>query len=202
MERLSNWFGKISRIGSLNPERIVIAGEKYETRTGNVARRTSLPAVSIPTLERLQKQDPVQGIENFLSSIDSSPKVGNSFDGITKRSSKQIEKGLANNLKALFEKRKRLLSRLQRKSENVNTLIQIRLNAGTVNEEFDQYDDLLKLFLDTHYQHHRKLEDSQQIEDGNWFDLIRIYLHSNTSSIITSKIMKKSFKKIVEELKK
>ena len=26
------------------------------------------------------------------------------------------------------------------------------------------------MFLDTHYQYHSKLEDSQQIEDGNWFD--------------------------------
>ena len=63
-----------------------------------------------------------------------------------------------------------MLSRLQRKSENINTLIQSNLNVRTVNEEFNQYDDLLKMFLDTHKQYHSKLEDSQQIEDGNWFD--------------------------------
>ena len=28
------------------------------------------------------------------------------------------------------------------------------------------------MFLDTHYQYHSKLEDSQQIEDGNWFDKV------------------------------
>ena len=41
-----------------------------------------------------------------------------------------------------------------------------------INEKFNQYDDLLKLFLDTHYQYHSKLEDSQEIEDGNWFDKV------------------------------
>ena len=161
---------KISRSGTLNTEKIAIAGEKPETGTGNMARRRSLPAVNILTLERLQQQDIAQGIENFLFSIDSNPEVGHSFDGITKRSRKQTEKGLAYSLQVLFEKRKRLLSRLQRKSENINTLIQSKLNVQTVNEEFNQYDDLLKMFLDTDYQYRSKLEDSQQIEDGNWFD--------------------------------
>ena len=153
---------KISRsLRTLNPEKIEIAEEKSETGTGNVARRRSLPAINIPTLKRLQQQDPAQGIENFLCSMDSNPEVGNSFDGITKRSRKQTEKGLAYSLQVLFEKKKRLLSRLQRKSKNISTLIQSKLNIRTVNEEFNQHDDLLKIFLDTHYQYHGKLEDFQ-----------------------------------------
>ena len=44
------------------------------------------------------------------------------------------------------------------------------MNVRTINDEFNQYDDLLKLFLDTHYQYHSKLEASQQIDDGNCFD--------------------------------
>ena len=59
---------------------------------------------------------------------------------------------------------------MQRKSEKIKALIQSRLNVRTVNEEFSQFDDLLKLFLDTHYQYQSKLKDFQQIEDGNWFD--------------------------------
>ena len=160
----------MSRSGTLNPKKIEIDEDKSKTGTGNMARRRSLPALNIPTHERLQEQDLAQGIENFLCSIDSNPEVGNSFDGITRISRKQTEKGLAYSLQVLFEKRKRLLSRLQRKSENINTLIQSKLNIRTANKEFNQYDDLLKMFLDTHYQYHSKLEDSQQIEDGNWFD--------------------------------
>ena len=73
-------------------------------------------------------------------------------------------------------------------------MIQSNLNVRTVNEEFSQYDDLLKLFLDTHYQYLSKLEDSQQIEDGNWFDEVdQNFFPSNTLFIIISKIMKKTF---------
>ena len=124
----------MSRSGSLNPEKIAIAEKKYETGTGNMKRRRLLPAVNIPTLERLQKQDPVQGIGNILCSIDSNLEVGNSSDGITKRSRKQTEKGFAYILPILFQKRKRLLSRFQRKSVNINALMQSRLNVRTVNE--------------------------------------------------------------------
>ena len=84
----------MSRSGSLNVGKSVIAEENYKTGTGNISRR-SLPAVNIPTLERLQQQDPAQGIENFLYFSNSYLEVGNSFDGITKRSSKQTEKSLA-----------------------------------------------------------------------------------------------------------
>ena len=73
-------------------------------------------------------------------------------------------------MQVFIEKRKRMLSRLQKKSENINTLTQSRVNVRTVNEEFNQYNDLQKLFLDTHYQYHSKLEDFQLIEDSNWFD--------------------------------
>ena len=69
-----------------------------------------------------------------------------------------------------FSRKKRLFSRLQRKSATINPLIQSRLTVRTDNEELNLCDDSLKLFLDTHYQYHSKLEDSQQIEDGNWFD--------------------------------
>ena len=85
----------MSRSGTLNPKKIEIDEDKSKTGTGNMARRRSLPALNIPTLERLQQQDPAQGIENFLCSIDSNPEVGNFFDGVTKRSRKQTEKGLA-----------------------------------------------------------------------------------------------------------
>ena len=55
----------MSRSGTLNHDKIEIAEEKSESGTGNMARRRSLPAVNIPTLERLQQQDPAKGVENF-----------------------------------------------------------------------------------------------------------------------------------------
>lgn len=95
---------------------------------------------------------------------------------------------MAYSFKVLFEERKRLPYRLQRKSENVNAMIQSRLNVGIVNQELNQYDDLLKLFLDTPYQYHSKVEDSQQtgwVSRGRWE---HIYVQT---AKITSKIMTK-----------
>ena len=66
--------------------------------------------------------------------------------------------------------------RFQIKSENIKTLIQSRLNLRKVNEEFRQYDDLLKLFLDTHCQHHSRPEYFQQIENGNCSDEVDQYI--------------------------
>ena len=95
---------------------------------------------------------------------------------------------MAYNFKVLFEKRKRLPYRLQRKSENVNAMIQSRLNVGIVNQELNQYDDLLKLFLDTPYQYHSKVEDSQQTgwQLVSWGRSKHIYIQT---AKITSKIM-------------
>ena len=66
-----------------------------------------------------------------------------------------------------FEKRIRLLSKLQRKPESTIALIQSRLIAGTVNYKFNRYDDFLRLFLDVNYQYHIKRKISEQAEDGN-----------------------------------
>ena len=66
-----------------------------------------------------------------------------------------------------FEKRTRLLSRLQRKSESTIALIQSRLNVGTVNYRFNRYDDLLRLFLDVNYQYHINRKISEPTENGN-----------------------------------
>ena len=85
-------------------------------------------------------------------------------------------------MQILFEKRKRLVTRLQRISDNINALIQIKLNVRTVKEEFNQYHDLLKLFLDSGYQYHSKLED--------------------TLSIIISKIMKETVQENIRRAQK
>ena len=50
-------------------------------------------------------------------------------------------------LKILFDRRKRLLLRLQRKSENIKNLIENKFNVRAASEELKRYDDLLKLFL-------------------------------------------------------
>ena len=59
-----------------------------------MARKGSLPSINVVTLEKLQQQDPAQSIENCLCSVDSNLGVSISFNEITRRSKKQVEKGL------------------------------------------------------------------------------------------------------------
>ena len=105
------------------------------------SRRRSLPAITIPQTDKWIQDVQVEGTVNYLSNADAineAPVV---------RNRKQTEKGLAYTLRILFDKRKRLLSRLERKSENINGLMEKKLNVRAISEEFKQYDDLLKLFL-------------------------------------------------------
>ena len=127
------------------------------------SRRRSLTAITIPQTDKWIQDVQVEGTVNYLSNADAineAPVV---------RNRKQTEKGLAYGLGILFDKRKILLSRLERKSENINGLME-KLNVRAISEEFKQYDDLLKLFLDVHYEYHGKLEESQQEADDFWFD--------------------------------
>ena len=133
VKKLSNSFRKMSISRNLNPEKITIAEEKYKTGAGNMARKRPLSAINVVTLEKLQQQDPAQGIEIYLCCAGSNMKVGNSFDGIIRKSRKQTERVLAYSLQALFEKRTRLISRLKRKSDNLNALMKSRLNARTIH---------------------------------------------------------------------
>ena len=88
----------------------------------------------------------------------------------TVRTRKQTEKGLTYSLEILFDRRKRLLLRLQRKSENIKNLMENKFNVRPVSEEFKQYYDLLKLFSGVQCEYHGKLDNDQQKADDFWFD--------------------------------
>lgn len=47
---------------------------------------------------------------------------------------------------------------LEKISKDVNVLSQCKLNVRTVTKEINQYDDLLKLFLDPPQQYDTKIE--------------------------------------------
>ena len=65
-----------------------------------------------------------------------------------------------------------MLNRLERMSRNIRNLIDSGFQVRTVTEEFSQYQDLNKLFLDLHKEYHSKLEDTEQAADDLWFDEI------------------------------
>ena len=96
----------------------------------------------------------------------SNPDTTKDFNEVpTVRPGKQTEKGLVYSLEILFNRWKRLLSRLQRKSENIRNLMEDKFNVRAVSEEFKQCDDLLKLFSEVQGEYHGKLDDGQQKAD-------------------------------------
>ena len=133
VEKLSNLYQRMSTSGSLNPEKIVIDEETYETGAGSSKNENAASCKCTHTWKVT-----VQGIENYLCFVDFNPEVVNYFDGITNRSRKQTESGLVYNLKTFFEKRITLHSGLQRKFENIKALIQSRLKVRTVNEDLNE----------------------------------------------------------------
>ena len=111
----------------------------------------------------------VEGNINYLSNLDATKDV-NEVPAV--RTRKQTEKGWHIVWQFFFDKWKRLLLRLQTKSENMKNLMKNMFIIRAVSEELKQYDDLLKLFLEVQGEYNRKLDDDQQKlqEKDFWFD--------------------------------
>ena len=138
------------------------------------ARKRYLPTPTIPQIERWIQDTQMEDNIKFLSNPDATKGV-NDVPTVrsreqTERSREQTEKGLAHNLKILFGRRKRLLLRLQRKSENIKNLMGNKFIVRAVSEEFKQYNDSLKLFSRVQGEYHGKRDDGQQKADDFWFD--------------------------------
>ena len=92
--------------------------------------RRSLPAHTIFWTERWIEDTQVEANINYLSNHDAT-KDNNEVP--TGRTRKQTDKGLAHTLEIQFDRRKRLLFRLQRKSENINNLMESKFNVRAVS---------------------------------------------------------------------
>ena len=99
------------------------------------ARRRSLPAFTIPQTERWIQYTQAEGNISYLSNPNATKDVN---EVPTVRTRKQTEEGLADSLEMLFDGRKKLLSILQRKSENIKNLMKNKFNVRAISEEFKQ----------------------------------------------------------------
>ena len=92
--------------------------------------RRSLPALTILRTERWIEDTQVEANINYLWNNDATK--GNN-EVPTGRTRKQTDKGLAHALEIHFDRRKGLLLRLQRKSENINNLVDSKFNVRAVS---------------------------------------------------------------------
>ena len=136
MEELSCLFKKMSFITEMDEMGdMKIKNERDLRNVMQSARRRSLPAFTIPQTERWIQYTQAEGNISYLSSPNATKDVN---EVPTVRTRKQTEEGLADSLEMLFDGRKKLLSILQRKSENIKNLMKNKFNVRAVSEEFKQ----------------------------------------------------------------
>ena len=136
MEELSCLFKKMSFITEMDEMGdMKIKNERDLRNVMQSARRRSLPAFTIPQTERWIQYTQAEGNISYLSNPNATKDVN---EVPTVRTRKQTEEGLADSLEMLFDGRKKLLSILQRKSENIKNLMKNKFNVREVSEEFKQ----------------------------------------------------------------
>ena len=136
MEELSCLFKKMSFITEMDEMGdMKIKNERDLRNVMESARRRSLPAFTIPQTERWIQYTQAEGNISYLSNPNATKDVN---EVPTVRTRKQTEEGLPDSLEMLFDGRKKLLSILQRKSENIKNLMKNKFNVRAVSEEFKQ----------------------------------------------------------------
>ena len=64
------------------------------------------------------------------------------------------------------------MSRLEKKAENIRNLISSGFYLRTADEEFNQYQDLVKTLFEVHMEYNAKLNTNDQESDNIWYDSI------------------------------
>ena len=88
----------------------------------------------------------------------------------TRRTRSLTEKGRRYQADILLEKRKRAISRMQRKAKAIDDLLYSAGNQVAVREELDQYSDLFKLVTNHHEEYCELLDAENQQQEEGWFD--------------------------------
>ena len=88
----------------------------------------------------------------------------------TRRTRSLTEKGRRYQADTLLEKRKRAISRIQRKAKAIDDLLYSAGNQVFVREELDQYSDLFKL-VTNHHEEYCELLDAENQQQGCFDDL-------------------------------
>ena len=81
-------------------------------------------------------------------------------------------KGLLHKKKTFRERRRKINSGLIRKYGTIEDLLCSSTNKVAVEEEMNQFNDLLKILIDVHQDYNQLLGDDEKEKDDDWFDKI------------------------------
>ena len=93
-------------------------------------------------------------------------------DNYQEGSRKMAMKGLLHKKNTLKERRRKINSRLIRKYGTIEDLLCSSTNKVAVEEEMNQFNDLLKMLIDAHQDYNQLLDDDEREKDDDWFDEI------------------------------
>ena len=92
-------------------------------------------------------------------------------DGTRSRRPRNLtEKGAADKLQTLKERRRKINGRLIRKYSTIEDLLFSSRNAVIVEEELGQFNDLFKMLLSIHEECNGLLHEEERQQDDEWFD--------------------------------
>ena len=92
--------------------------------------------------------------------------------GRGQRTRKLTEKGMEYQASLMKEKVEKMTARLTRKYSAVEDLLYSSKNMLAVEEEMQQFNDLLKLLISLHGEYNGMLEGEVQMKNEEWFDRI------------------------------
>ena len=92
--------------------------------------------------------------------------------GRGQKTKKKTKKGLEYQISLMKKKRQKMYSRLLKKCGVVEDLIYSSRNKIAVEEEMSQLNDTFKLLMSLHREHGSMLSEEEQMETGDWFDLV------------------------------
>ena len=81
-------------------------------------------------------------------------------------------KGLLQKRNTLRERTRKINSRLIRKYGTIEDLLCSSTNKVAVEEEMNQFNDLLKMLIDVHQDYNQLLDGDEREKDDDWFDEI------------------------------
>ena len=149
-----------------------------------LVRRMSFHDLSEDVSQQLDKEEQSSNLENIIGAEGNQP-VELQFnaeieDGALgqmvanhsriRKTRSLTEKGRMYQTDTLLEKRKRAISRMQRKAKAIDDLLYPAGNQVAVREEVDQYSDLFKLVTNHHEEYCKFLDAENQQHEGLWFD--------------------------------
>ena len=137
----------------------------------------------------LDKNDVTENDKNGATAVEQPVNVSDGEAVVKKKPDDEkrrrnlTEKGREYQQKLLFDKRKKIHSRMMRQSQLIDSLMCSPISLVTVKEETQQFDDQFKMFMEVNKQYVDLLSDQMKEEEDTWFQEIDEFVFTQKHKI-------------------